>query len=749
MPSEAIPKEEKVTRIAIKGRIMQFTKPRNGETGYAEFVFKSDYSREMPRFEALCCGEIPDVVPAVPMKVELACEDGIESIKKIESKKVNARYLDDKAKEKYQNEVTYACIDFQDEEYARKILVGVKGISEKRAMEILESVDGDISRLCGLWNDTAFWKRLKGSKRYLKELKETVGLVMSKDGLVKRYKRYGLGYPQIDALSAIYGVEAEERLCDNPYKTLKKIDIGFQVADYLAKNLGFDYMSIDRVKAMVYEVLDMNEERGNTVINRRDFYMECAKLHAMSAWEDKPVSPYCILAVMSVMKDVYCEKEFYGYIKTLEQETEIAIHMKRLMDAKTELKTENSVFEKMERNYNQEQMEFLKAFDKNSVTLLLGRGGTGKTHTICGAIRMFKKANPDASVKLCAPTARAAGVLKESSGFPSSTIHIMLELKPYGQEMAGKDENSPVEAGLIVVDEMSMVDTELFYYLLRAVKTGTKLILSGDPDQLESVGAGSVLRDLIHSDAVPKVTLKKIMRQSEGSAIVENCGRLLVGNADFITNENFVVRFCKTEKEARAYLLANYNGDKKRTQILSTTKKGLIGTEALNKEFEDREKEGVWLHGCHFCVGDKVIFTRNNYEAGYCNGDVGYVQSASIPMTVKLQGESGEILEIEKENTVDMEHADAITIHKSQGSEYEEVFVLLPEAPVSLLNRNMINTGISRARKKITVISVNQALRVAVGNKYKRERITRLKNLLKNISEVEEDEKEKKRSTTG
>ena len=322
----------------------------------------------------------------------------------------------------------------------------------------------------------------------------------------------------------------------------------------------------------------------------------------------------------------------------------------------------------------------------------------------------------------------------------------MLELNPYNLDDAGRNEDNPLDEKLIVVDEMSMVDTELMYHLVKAVKSGSKLILSGDPDQLESVGCGAVLRDLIDSDMIPKVKLKKIMRQSEGSAVIDNCGKILAGRCDFIENESFRIRNCTSEEEARLYLKSCYKGDPHHTQILSTTKKGIVGTMALNREFEEIDKPGVWLHGDHFKEGDKVVFTKNNYDTGYCNGDIGFIETITQPIRVKKQGED-KIIEINKDDAMDMEHADAITIHKSQGSEYNKVYIILPDKPQSLLTRNMVNTAISRARQDVTLIVIGDALKLAASNRFKRYRITRLKEKIINMGEekCQEEEKELKK----
>lgn len=727
--------------LVIKGRIVDFLIDRCKD-GYAEFVFKSDYDKDCPRFEAICSGKIPDVVPGVPMKVEFPVND-VSEIKKVNFREQRIEKITRNVKQKYMNRLLYSCINYNDEEYAKTLLVKVKGISNKTANRILEAVDGDISQLSDLWNDTEFWKELKGSKRWLPDLKNTVGSMMSKDKLVKKYGKYGIGYPQIDMLVAMYDMEAEEKLCKNPYIVLYRLELDFQVADFLAKDLGFSYLSQERVRAMIYQVLNDNEAHGNTAMKKRDFYMACARLHKVSAWKDYVVSPYYLLAVMSDMNTVYCENDLIGYIRTLNKEVDIAFQLGRLMKADTRLETPESEFEEISEKYNKEQLDFLRSFDKNSVMILLGRGGTGKTHTICGAINLFKKKFPEEGIRLCAPTARAAGVLKEHSGHESSTIHIMLELNPYNLEDAGRNEDNPLDEKLIVVDEMSMVDTELMYHLVKAVKTGAKLILSGDPDQLESVGCGAVLRDLIDSGVVPKVKLKKIMRQSEGSAVIDNCGKILAGKYDFVENDSFRIRACETEEEARLYLKSCYSGDPHHTQILSTTKKGIVGTMALNREFEEIDKPGIWLHGDHFKENDKVVFTKNNYDTGYCNGDIGFIETITQPIRVKKQGED-KVIEINKDDAMDMEHADAITIHKSQGSEYNKIYIILPDKPQSLLTRNMVNTAISRARRDVTLIVVGDALKMAASNRFKRYRITRLREKMMNMGEEKECQEEEK-----
>ena len=556
--------------MVIKGRIVEFLSlDRN--SNYAEFIFRSDFDKACPRFNALCVGYVPDVVPGVPMKIEFPVRDvrEIATIDRCDQR--NNNFVNAEARKCLRNHIVYSCIDYKDEDYARSLLLRVKGIASKTADKIISLIDGNLHYLVNKWDDEEFWKQIRGAKRFRNILKEFVGNLLIADTLFQKYGRYGIGYSRIDLLTHLYGENTEKALRNNPYIILTKLDLPFQVADHLAKDLGFEYLDERRVKAMIYYVLKQNESNGNTCMSQGDFYAACAQLHEVYAWKDYVVSPYYILAIITSTDYINYENGYIGFISTLRKEADIAYQIQRLNNCNTELHTADAVFDEISGNYNEDQIAFLRAFDKNSVTLLLGRGGTGKTHTICGAIDLFKRRYPDQKIKLCAPTARAAGVLKECTGYEASTIHVLLGIRPHNA--VDETDINELDAKLIVVDEMSMVDTELMYYLLKAVKTGAKLILSGDPDQLESVGSGAVLIDLICSDMLPKVQLHKIMRQSEGSAVIENCDRILAGNACLIQNNYFHIHQCRTEQEALELIKQCRSEDKRKIQILTTSTK--------------------------------------------------------------------------------------------------------------------------------------------------------------------------------
>ena len=725
--------------VLVEGRIVDFLLRRNKDTGYAEFIFGSDNMEDIPRFTAFCCGNIPDVEPGVAIKAEFQAEKP-EDIIKIDLRKNPPDKITREMKQDNMNRLMYVSINYQDEQMAIKLLSGIKGISERAAGKILDAVDGDIGCLVEHWEDAEFWKGFRNPQRYITALKDGIEKILELDNLVKKYGKFGVGYPQAGVLVSTYGAEAEERLCKNPYGAFHVADIGFQAADYLAKNLEMSYLSRERIRSIILSVLENNEESGNTAMNERDFYLRCAAMYRYSAWKNDGIPPYFLLAAFSQMSSIYEEKELIGFTSTMEKEDSIAMNLRRLSSQDSDMRCSESDFANFQDRYNKEQMEFLRAFAKNSVVVLLGRGGTGKTYSICGAIELFQSKHPKEKIRLCAPTARAAGVLKEHSGYPSSTIHVMLELAPYAAEnKAGKNEDSPLDEYMIVVDEMSMVDTDLMFHLLKAIKNGAKLILSGDPDQLESVGCGAVLRDIINSGVFPVIKLKQIMRQDEDSPIVNNCGRILSGRSRLIENDQFRIRNCETEEEARDFLMSCYEGDPKHTQIITTTKKGPAGTASINRLLEKTDGERRYLRGNYYVEGDKVIFTRNNYDVGYCNGDIGFITSIFPNVEIELDDGSGKKIEIDEDFASDIDHADAITIHKSQGSEYDKVYILLPDKPASLLTRNMVNTAISRAKKEVVLITVGQSLQEAVSNRYKRRRVTRLEEKLRNTNGRDKD----------
>lgn len=690
----------------VRGKIIRLYRDHEGKI--TSGIFLTESTQEETSTKIAVKGSLPDVVPGVHIWADIDDDGNIKKTKLVSN----------------------------DASYIKERLTKIKGISGKKADRIInECLKGEVKNYRKEEKKEEVLGLLKSnSKAAKKAITDTLTRLSEIDDWAEPYKKYGISCESVEKLRINHNDDWRDVILEDTYVAFMLMGLDFVAADYLFKSLNGSYLDERRIRGIIHSVLQDNENKGSTAINEEKFYSNCAWLIKNSAWPRSPVSPYIILAVLSQMPSVYTEDGYFGYVKTSGYEKSIAWNIRRLMDTDTELSVD---FTNEEKKFNKCQRMFLELFKKSSLTLLLGRGGTGKTYTISGAIKLMKKEKPDAVIKLCAPTARAAGVLKEASGEMSSTIHVLLGLKPYGDELVGNE----IEADMLVVDEMSMVDTALFCVLLKSIKSGTKVILAGDPNQLESVGYGSVLRDLIHSGVIPSVELKQIMRQAAGSKIIKNCEKIMNGDCDFEADgKTFCVRRVLTPEEMVMCFKSQYRPGRDDCQAISITKKGKVGTIALNKIFE-KSGAGLMAHGEKFCKDDKVVFTRNNYDDGYCNGDTGRVSSVSKDeLTVKTVDEK--LIEVKEGDLADLTHAEVITVHKSQGSEYDNVYILLPDKPKSLLNRNIVNTAISRAKKTVSLIYLGDAVKIAADNTYKSNRETRLVSMLRNFEKAGEEAKE-------
>lgn len=347
---------------------------------------------------------------------------------------------------------------------------------------------------------------------------------------------------------------------------------------------------------------------------------------------------------------------------------------------------------------------------------------------------------PDNIIKLCAPTGRAAQRMTESTGMEAVTIHRLLDFRPCANGVVHKDAKNPIVADLIVVDEMSMTDTELMSIFLQAVQDGTLVLLVGDIYQLPSVGPGDVLHDIIFSEKVPVFRLTKVYRQAGDSPIVTNANKINDGHTDLVENEDFEIIIVQSDEELKDKILElttqYYNPDKPfDMQILAPSKKYDAGTKNLNKVIQEAVnpgKKGFVFGDTTYRVGDKIIMLNNNYGHGYFNGDVGYV------VAIDDNGVTVNILDVEivitKGMMEDMSLAYGVTVHKSQGSEYPLAICALPKSPANMLVRNLFYTAVTRAKKKVIVVAVDGSVQASVRNNQTGKRKT---GLLEKLSKAE------------
>lgn len=555
----------------------------------------------------------------------------------------------------------------------------------------------------------------------------------------------------VERLMNRFGTGAKNELIKNPYVGLE-VGMKFDQCDKIAADYGICAISQERLNAAVYQSLIQTTKNGDVFVPGKELIKKSQLTLDRSEFLNSKTIPSSIIAIaMNESEDIVIE-ENDGinniYLKKLHKaECNVAKQIGRLTKNKVEF---DRYFEEIVHyaegeckiEYSEKQKESFKLLKQSGVAIITGGPGTGKTTTVNGLIKAFEYMYPEKEIKLCAPTGRAAQRMAESTGKEAVTIHRLLEYSPYGTCTHFKGIEDPIDADLIVVDEASMIDVEIASMFLTAVKNGSLVLFIGDIDQLPSVAAGDVLHDLIESEKVPTVKLTTNYRQSEKSPIVHNAIVINEAKRDkyswkksIVKNDDFQIEIKGTAddvaKRCIDLLVEYYNPEKPfDTQILCPSHKSAAGVAELNKAAQDilnpkKEGDKILTYGNRqFRVNDKIIMMHNNYDDGYFNGDIGIVKEIKTEgLVVHIMGRD---INITKSKLDDVALAYAITIHKSQGSEFSNVIMALPAKPDILLKRNLVYTGITRAKKKVKIISEIGALEKAVENVEKGKRKTRL-----------------------
>ena len=448
-----------------------------------------------------------------------------------------------------------------------------------------------------------------------------------------------------------------------------------------------------------------------------------------------------------------------------------AKNTKKVVNIEKELKI---IEEKTDIILSEKQKEAIKEINENNVTIITGGPGTGKTTIIKSIIEIYNQKKY--KIVLCAPTGRAAKRMTETTGEEASTLHRLLEIGKVDEESLFNKESeyqgSPIDADIIIVDEVSMVDMFIMSYLLGCIYQGTKLILVGDSDQLPSVGPGSVLKDLINSKKIVAVHLDKIFRQAAKSKIVVNAHRVNNGKKFISQNDEELERDAKqdfffikenNQEKVLQQVLSLCNGRLKKfgdydffesIQVLTPTKKGLLGTKELNKALQqelnppregETEKNSL---GAIFRIGDRVMQIKNNYDMywekkvndklevgnGLFNGETGTITNINEKeKNIRVKFDDDKVCWYEYNELEQIEHSYAITIHKAQGSEFDVVIMIIPQVAPMLLTRNLLYTGITRAKKLLIVIGNDRVIDYMINNVDSKKRNTGLEFKLKQI----------------
>lgn len=558
-------------------------------------------------------------------------------------------------------------------------------------------------------------------------------------------EEHGISANYAPKLQAVYGATAIKRIETNPYCLAVDVaGIGFRTADRIAMAMGLERNHPDRIKAGIEFALTQAAAAGHTCVPDDTLLYETTRMLQIDSNEVHDV-------FKRLLENDLMRTEEVGGLRLIypeylyRAETGVARRLLYLRDkVNSLLKVDyNMVIEKWEQEANitlaEAQKAAIKASVDHGVFVLTGGPGTGKTTVVKGIMAVLEEAG--CKILLAAPTGRAARRLAESAGHPASTVHRMLEYTPSGDLMMfGKNEEEPLEADAIIIDEASMLDISLMFSLLKAVPVGCRLILVGDVDQLPSVGAGSVLKDIIRSNKMPVVRLENIFRQAALSRIVINAHRINSGRLpECEANTDFVFLEFGNEQEAAENIIELYARLIRQegwtgVQVLSPMHKNPCGVQNLNKLLQARinppkpEKAEIVAPSNILRIGDKVMQIRNNYEKEVFNGDIGRIKNiASKVVTVNYpERAEGEDVAYAQSDLDELQLAYAMSVHKSQGSEYGTVIMPLVKSHFMLLQRNLLYTGITRAKKRVILVGSKAALNTAVSNDKTRKRYSLL-----------------------
>ena len=624
-------------------------------------------------------------------------------------------------------------------------LAEVKGISEKKAREIAMQVAE------------------KADMRKAMMFLQKYGISLNLGARI--YQKYG---------ETVYSV-----LQENPYRLADDISgIGFKIADEIAYRIGIHTDSDYRIRSgMMYTLLQASRD-GHVYLPKEELFQKSSELLGVdSSYMEKHLMDLSVdrkLIQKEKNGEILVYPTLYYYLE---------LNTARMLKELDVLYPEDpEQINKRIAQIEKETETLLDEMQKKAVTeaachglfILTGGPGTGKTTTINAIIRYFE--GQGAEIRLAAPTGRAAKRMTEATGYEAQTIHRLLELSGMPED---NDQNAqavhfernaenPLEADVIIIDEMSMVDIQLMHSLLQAVIAGTRLILVGDENQLPSVGPGNVLHDIIQSQAFPVIELTKIFRQASESDIVVNAHKINRGEQILLNNKSRDFFFLKRydadiiirvvialiqEKLPRYVEAKPFD-----IQVLTPMRKGLLGVERLNQILQRylnppdaAKKERESMHGL-LREGDKVMQIRNNYQMeweirgrygipiekgiGIFNGDTGILRTINeFAETAEVEFEDGRWAEYSFKQLEELELAYAITIHKSQGSEYPAVVIPILSGPKMLLNRNLLYTAVTRARKCVTVVGSEETLREMIRNEKQQQRYS---SLDQRICEMEE-----------
>ncbi len=729
---------------------------RNEENGYTVMVVKNSENEE----ELTCVGSFPAVSQGTTIQAS-----GIYTHHPVYGKQFQISSFVEKIPE---------------DTYAMERYLGsgaIKGIGAALAARIVRRFGEDTIRI--VEEEPERLAEVKGISE--KKAREIAAQVTEKTEMRKAMiflQKYGISLNLGAKIYQKYKDSLYTVLQENPYRLAEDISgVGFKIADEIAARIGIHADSDYRIRSgMLYTLLQASGE-GHTYLPKDQLFARCAKLlgvdesymekHLMDMLLDRKL----VMQEKKGEKIIYPSQYYYLELNTARMLCELNICCPE----------DENIVEKRIASIEKETGTVLDEMQKKAVTEAAGHGlfiltggpGTGKTTTINAIIRFFE--GEGAELRLAAPTGRAAKRMTEATGYEAQTIHRLLELNgmPEDDRSTGavhfeRNAQNPLEADVIIIDEMSMVDIHLMHSLLLAITAGTRLILVGDENQLPSVGPGNVLRDIIHSGCFPVIELTKIFRQASESDIVVNAHKINRGEPVEIHNKSrdfFFLKRYDADMIIRVVIaliqdkLPRYvNARPFEIQVLTPMRKGLLGVERLNQMLQrylnpqDGSKKEKTVGDRLFRQGDKVMQIKNDYQMewevrgrygipvekgiGVFNGDTGILREINeFAETAEVEFEDGRLATYSFKQLEELELAYAITIHKSQGSEYPAVILPVLSGPQMLLNRNLLYTAVTRARKCVTVVGSEETFAEMIRNEKQQKRYSALDERIRELNE--------------
>ncbi len=746
-------------RIEIPMRIFWEGKSLETIKGYVEHIIFRNPDNGYTVFEMICEGE------------ELVCVGTFSMINEGENIKATGNYTEHPT---YGTQFAVSELEEcePEDEISMERYLGsgaIKGVGLALAARIVRRFKRDTFRI--IEEEPERLAEVKGiSERKAMEISDQVAEKRDLRQAMIFLQKYGISLNLAIKIYNTYHQDIYRVIQENPYQLADDIQgVGFKIADEIAAKAGIRRDSDFRIKSGILYGLVQGASEGHTYLPKEELTERIAGLLGI---DDSLIEKhYMDLAIDKkiMIKGDHIYGAAYYYM-----ESSVA-QMLWELNVKYEI-PEHAIEQKIRQIERQSGMESdemqmlaVKEAIKNGFLIITGGPGTGKTTTINILLHYFEAEGLD--ICLGAPTGRAAKRMSEATGYEARTIHRMLELNGGMEGNAGFARNTdyPLEADAVIIDEVSMVDINLMYALLKAIAPGTRLILVGDVDQLPSVGPGSVLKDMIEAERFPVVALKKIFRQAAKSDIIQNAHKINAGEKVALDNKSmdfFFLKRYEADKIINVMLQLIIQKLPKfietspfDIQVLTPMKKGLLGVERLNGVLQQylnpcsADKKEREQGGRIFREGDKVMQTKNNYQLewenrssygfvtergfGIFNGDMGIIQEINeYAETMTVEFDEGRMVEYSLKNLEELELAYAITIHKSQGSEYPAVVIPLLNGPQMLMNRNLIYTAVTRAKKCVTIVGDEKTFSQMVDNTRQQKRYSGLAEEIRKIGEL-------------